>query len=172
MKKFLISKKSVWYLPEGSDVDTYISDEMPPLELCVSVYAFVFKDGEFFMSDLREGERPTRRLDIPGGHIDEGESPEEAIVREVFEETGVVVKVSKLVAFNEVKINIPKPEGYRYPYPVSYMLHYLCEVAEEKPFEGNEDTHGRVWLKPEDFKNNDWCERNKVLLDEIIKNHS
>lgn len=34
---------------------------------------------------------------LPGGHVDAGESPEEAVVREVQEETGLHVTVSKLL---------------------------------------------------------------------------
>jgi ADP-ribose pyrophosphatase YjhB (NUDIX family) len=34
---------------------------------------------------------------VPGGRIEVGESPEEAIVREVLEETGLVVRVESLV---------------------------------------------------------------------------
>lgn len=33
------------------------------------------------------------RLNLPGGHIEAGESPEEAAVRELFEETGIVASL-------------------------------------------------------------------------------
>jgi mutator protein MutT len=34
---------------------------------------------------------------LPGGHVDEGESPQQAVVREVMEETGLSVVVDKLL---------------------------------------------------------------------------
>ena len=34
-------------------------------------------------------EHPERGWEIPGGHLESGESPEEALLRELFEETGV-----------------------------------------------------------------------------------
>ena len=94
--------------------------------------------------------------------------PDVSAVRETLEETGIVVVSPRLVAFNENTVNSPKPEGWRYPYPTGYMLFYLCELVEEKPFEGSEDTHGRVWVSPEEFKNVPWCVKNKILLDEVV----
>ena len=36
---------------------------------------------------------PTRGWEIPGGHLEPGESPEQALVREVLEETGLEVSI-------------------------------------------------------------------------------
>ena len=170
MKKFLFSEKSISWLPAESISEAYLSDKMPPLELCVSTYSITFKNGSLLMSDLREGERPVRMLDIPGGHIEKEEMPEESVIRETFEETGVHIKVLKLVAYKKITFNKPKPEGWPYPYPLSYMLFYLCEVVEETSFEGNNDTHGRVWLSQKEFNKSPWYLQNKILIEEIVKN--
>ena len=36
---------------------------------------------------------PTRGWEIPGGHLEPGESPEQALIREVLEETGLDVSI-------------------------------------------------------------------------------
>ncbi|MEI6316268.1 MAG: NUDIX domain-containing protein [bacterium] len=173
MKKFLCNQNEIFWLPKEfkADVETYLSDELPPLELCPSSYALVFKDRALLQTDLREGERPARTLDIPGGHIDEGETPEQAVIREIFEETGVRVQSLKLVAYKKITIHTPKPEGYKYPYPVSYMIYYIAEFSEEIPFEGNAEVHGRVWLELDKYQKSPWYMSEKIMVDEIIKEY-
>jgi 8-oxo-dGTP diphosphatase len=168
MQKILFTEKNVDWVQGENIVETYLADILPNVKDCPSSYAIVFKDGALLQTELREGERPTRRLDIPGGHIDEGETPEECAVRETFEETGVHVKVIKLAGYKKVMGLGPRPEGWRYPYPTGYMAFYLCEVVEETPFDGNEDTHGRVWLPQSEFEKSEWCKQNIDLLKEII----
>lgn len=168
MQKLLYSEENLDWIPAQNIVETYLADELPSVEYCPSAYAIVFKDGALLQTELREGERPTRRLDIPGGHVDEGETPDESAVRETFEETGVHVRVIKLVGYKKVTVTETKPENWRYPYPTGYMAYYLCEVVEETHFEGNEDSHGRVWLNLEDFEMSDWCKRNIVFIKEIM----
>lgn len=169
MKKLINTQTDIFWLPKdlNATVETYLTDELPPLELCPSAYAFVFKDGALLQTDLRAGERPTRTLDIPGGHIDTGESPEQSVTRETFEETGVHIKNVRLVAVKKITIAGVKPEGYRYPHPISYMLYYLGQVSEETAFEGNEDTHGRAWLQPSEYTKSLFCQTEKILIDAI-----
>ncbi|MCX6757993.1 MAG: NUDIX domain-containing protein [Candidatus Nomurabacteria bacterium] len=169
MKKLIHTQKNLDWITYPNIVATYISDELPKDYKPTAVYGFVFKNGKLLMTDLKEGERPTRRLDIPGGHLDQGESPEQSCIREIQEETGVLVSIVRPIAYCELTLTIPKPENYRYPYPTSYMFFYLCEILSEETFEGNESTHGRVWLAPEDFDKSEWCKENKLLIEEVMK---
>lgn len=44
----------------------------------------------------KAGDRPSNYLDLPKGHVEAGESPLEAAIRETFEETGISLKGVKL----------------------------------------------------------------------------
>ena len=169
MKKLIETKKDLYWIDgQNNIVEVYLSDELPDLVLCTASYAFVFKDGALLQTELREGERPVRRLDIPGGHIDQGETPDQTAVRETYEETGVHVKSPKLIGYIKITTHTPKLENSRYPYPTGYMLYYLCEIEKEEEFNGNKDAHGRVWLQPTEFDKSIWCMENKVLLEEVF----
>lgn len=56
--------------------------------------------------------------EFPGGKIEEGESPEEALTREIQEEIGVACRVGK----------IAKVLFYQYPAFDLFLLVYHCEV--------------------------------------------
>ena len=66
---------------------------MYPTDLTVA--AIVVRDGRYLIVE----ERAMRRvvLSQPGGHIEGGESPEDAVVREVLEETGCKVSCGELI---------------------------------------------------------------------------
>lgn len=93
--------------------------------LVVGCSAVIFDEG-------RQKILLTRRQDnglwcIPGGHMESGESAEEACIREVWEETGLEVEVRKLVGiYTSPDRVIQYPDGNRFQ-PVS--LHFEVEVV-------------------------------------------
>ena len=66
---------------------------MQPTDLTVS--AVIERDGEYLL--VEEIASGALVLNQPGGHLESGESPEEAVVREVLEETGCEVDCAGLV---------------------------------------------------------------------------
>ena len=64
--------------------------------LNIRVGALIVKDGRMLMVESRMG-----YLYSVGGRIKMGETAQEAVVREVFEETGVRMSVKKLIAVHE-----------------------------------------------------------------------
>lgn len=62
----------------------------------IGVYGFAIYDGKTLL--IKKGRGPfIGKYDLPGGEIVFGESPEEALVREIMEETGLVVENRKLI---------------------------------------------------------------------------
>jgi len=66
---------------------------MKPTDLTVA--AVVVKDGRYLL--VEERAMGDIVLNQPGGHIESGESPEQAVIREVLEETGCSVSCGELI---------------------------------------------------------------------------
>ena len=66
---------------------------MQPTDLTVS--AIVERDGKYLM--VEEIASGAVVLNQPGGHLETGESPEDAVIREVLEETGCDVACAEMV---------------------------------------------------------------------------
>ncbi|WP_127015516.1 NUDIX domain-containing protein [Anoxybacter fermentans] len=53
--------------------------------------AIIEKDGKFLIARRKEGHL-SGMWEFPGGKIEEGESPEECLKREIFEELGIILQ--------------------------------------------------------------------------------
>lgn len=115
-----------------------------PLESCGSAFGFVFVDDTILLTRLYE-----RDWDIPGGVIDSGESPEAAVIREVWEETGARVAIIDLIGIQELELLVPRPEGHRWPYPISIQVYYRCKLLELGAFKQNSESAERAFFTPE-----------------------
>jgi 8-oxo-dGTP pyrophosphatase MutT (NUDIX family) len=121
MTRILSEHNDVGSLPKPNVVRLLVSNEMPRLELVTAALGLVFSGEGFLMTNLR-----SRGWDIPGGHIISGESPEAAVIREVQEETGVVISPIALFGHQWIHIEGETPGDYPYPVPDSYQVFFLA----------------------------------------------
>lgn len=68
------------------------------MDLRVAAYAVIEAEGRVLLSHWAQGDRWT----LPGGGIDPGEHPVDAVVREVLEETGYLCEVHELVLVDSI----------------------------------------------------------------------
>ncbi len=62
----------------------------------VTAFALVERDGRYLV--LQRGQEPYRgRWELPGGFVEQGETPAEGVTREIFEETGLLVYAPSIV---------------------------------------------------------------------------
>lgn len=90
--------------------------------------------------------RSRGRILLPGGGLHEGESPHQALVREVAEETAHRVTDASVIgrARQYHSHRISKP-------PVNKFCHFYAVDVVHDPLILSEDDHQAVWLSPHDL---------------------
>lgn len=126
---------------------------MLPTDLTVS--AVVERDGEFLIVEERSSGVVV--LNQPGGHIEAGESPEEATVRETREETGCDVAIDGLLGV------------YLWIHPQSRQnflrIVYVAKLLRQDPACDLDDAiHAVHWYKPADLRKRRREIRSPVVL--------
>lgn len=110
-----------------------------------AVAAFIFnKNGELLV-EKRKKDPAKGMLDLPGGFCDAQETAEEAIAREVMEETSLKT--------NNARYLFSQPNVYRYSgFDVPTLdLFFSCEVEDITTLKANDDADECFWVKPEDI---------------------
>src|SRR5690606_34225233 len=80
------------------------------MDMRVAAYAVVERRGKLLLTHWRRGH--LHGWTLPGGGIDPGEDPRDAVVREVLEETGLEARVGKLIGIDSrVMVREEAPEG-------------------------------------------------------------
>lgn len=112
-----------------------------------AVYGIIIENRKILLSREWDG------YDLPGGGIKLGETINEALMREVKEETGYSVSPGKLVACEESFFKKLSKDEFVH----SILLYYFCSIqggeASTKFFNGNEKTY---MSKPE------WIDLDKI----------
>ena len=101
----------------------------------VDVRGVVFRDGTLlFVKEPADG-----TWSLPGGWADVGESPSEAVVREVFEESGYTTHAVKLLALYDRNKHAHPPFPHH-----AYKLFIRCELLSQVPA-GSGETEARFF---------------------------
>lgn len=85
-----------------------------------SAYGIVIKDGKLLVSPQFNG------YDLPGGGLDLGETPEQAVIRETKEETGIDAENPILVSVASSFYKLFQPDAKDPRFVQSIMLYYAC----------------------------------------------
>ena len=120
------------------------------------VAAIIEKDGRIFATQRGYGAYKDW-WEFPGGKIEAGETPEEALIREIREELRAEIKVGEL--FRTVE----------YDYPEFHMIMqcFLCElISDEIELVEHE---AAKWLGKEDIRSVRWLPSDIEIVDKLIQ---
>ncbi|MGE7693887.1 NUDIX hydrolase [Lysinibacillus sp. NPDC094177] len=110
-----------------------------------SVHGVCFYNGYVLLVHVAE-----RGFNFPGGHIEKGETPEEALHREAFEEGYVKGHINYIGAIEVSHEENPLFNAdSKYPL-IGYQMFYRMEIQECLPFLREHETISRIWVEPEE----------------------
>jgi phosphatase NudJ len=129
----------------------------------VTVAAIIEREGKFLL--VEEHTQDGLRLNNPAGHLDPGESPDQACARETLEETAFHFTPGALVGIYMSRFERPLP-GEQAPLDITYLRFALCgvlgdEVVGQALDEGIVRT---LWLTPEEIRACSHLHRSPMLL--------
>lgn len=112
-----------------------------------------------------------RGMTIPGGHLDEGESPEDCIVREATEEACVELRKLKLLGYIEADHSLNAQ--YDGPYPMrSVQAIYRADVESVAEFSGEHEANDRQFIDTSELPgvHHEWNDVLQAALEAAIAN--
>lgn len=121
----------------------------------VRVVAAVIRDGDRIFATQRGYGEYKDGWEFPGGKIESGETPQEALARELKEELDITTIVGELI------------DTIEYDYPVFHLSMdcFWCTIAEGEPV--LKEHEAAKWLKKEELDSVKWLPADMKLLEMI-----
>jgi 8-oxo-dGTP diphosphatase len=123
--------------------------------MVVVTAGIIERDGQILIAQRKKGSRLEYKWELPGGKLEEGETPEECLVRELREEFGVETRIKSF--FGESK--------YTYSHISIDMLAYRVEYL------GGEfrlNSHEQIrWIHPSELSQFEFAEADKPLIEKL-----
>lgn len=153
--------KNLPYLPIPNKSEIILTEIPSPSDLTTSSFAVIFEnDGIWMINNQKRG------YDIAGGHIEKGETPKQAVNREVKEEGNITLKFVKPIGYQKLIVKTHKPENYKYPFPISYMQFFWGELDNISEYVENNECKKPVYFSFNNSisdKNNWSCDDKNAL---------
>lgn len=118
--------------------------------------ALLFEKGKIFAAKRGDSPYPyvAHKYEFPGGKIERGESGEEAVKRELFEELNMQVEVGNLYA----------KHTHEYPDFIIHLSVYECEIRSEFLLKEHESY---AWIKPADLQAEEWAPADADIIESL-----
>ncbi len=122
----------------------------------IVVAAVTLRDGRVMICQRRPGVHNGLKWEFPGGKLEDGESPEAALARELAEELAIEARVGR----------VADAVYYRYADRDVLVLFYMCEIVSGEP--RTVDCNAIAWATFEELKDYDFAGADAVFVDRLF----
>jgi len=135
--------------------------QLMPMIIRVAAALIFDEQGNFLIAERSRG-KLAGKWEFPGGKIEEGETEEEAVVREILEELGISVLAEKIIGvfshtYKEQEIELTLVECSR------------CDLLQEIVSDGSHLQY--IWAKFGDGQDFDFAPLDREIFDLLKKKH-
>ena len=151
-------------------------DAAPPQRQRVAAYALLTRGGEVLLTRMSSRTRIEGRWTLPGGGIDHGEDPRDALRREVYEETGLHVEPGQVVDVHATHFVGARADGLVEDYHGIHLI-FAAEIteasrnAEPRVVEEGGSTEHAAWVPLEQAEELDLLSAARHALTFIQEEH-
>lgn len=126
----------------------------------IVIAAVIEKDGRILIARRKQGKCHTGNWEFPGGTLEEGETYEECLKRELKEELDITVEVGNLFC--------SCTHSYTHDWTIRLITYRTYVISGVYRLNDHEEIR---WVKPEDLKNYDFLEADKAVVEKLLEEY-
>ncbi|MGD9577389.1 MAG: (deoxy)nucleoside triphosphate pyrophosphohydrolase [Syntrophorhabdus sp.] len=124
----------------------------------IVVAAVIEKDGQILIAKRKQGKMHPGKWEFPGGTLEEGETPEQCLKRELLEELAITVDVGSLICSTE--------HIFTSEFTIRLIVYRTAVISGTFDLNAHDEMR---WVKPADLFTYDFPEADRPILERLVK---
>jgi 8-oxo-dGTP diphosphatase len=120
--------------------------------------AVIERDGHILIAKRKQGKRHTGNWEFPGGTLEEGETHEQCLKRELLEELAITAEIGDLICTSDY--------SYTPDWTVKLLAYRTTVISGILNLNDHEEMR---WVKPTDLGNYDFLEADRPIVERLVK---
>lgn len=120
--------------------------------------ALIEQDGRVLIAKRGQGKERFGNWEFPGGTLEEGETPEQCLKRELLEELNITAEIGDLIGSNE--------HTYAPDFTIKLLVYRARVISGGLTLSDHEEIR---WVKPGDLARYDFPQADRPIVEELVK---